>query len=171
MRYTSSLSLFGLPLYEVVIPEPGPAGSPPRRAVARGWLAIGPIAIGVISFGGLSVGGFSLGGLAIGLFPVGGLTAGAIAFGGAAIGYWALGGVAIAAHAALGGCAAAVTYALGGVAFAAHANDQAAREFFSSGFVWPVLRSVARHSNWALAILVCLLLLPVLAGKKSRGRT
>jgi hypothetical protein len=167
MRYTSSLSLFGLPLCEVVIPGPGPAGSPPTRAVARGWIAIGPVAIGVISFGGLSVGGFPLGGLAVGAFPSGGLTAGAIAFGGVAIGYWALGGVAIAAHAALGGVAAALTYALGGVAFAPHANDQAAREFFSSGFVWPALRSAARHSDWALAILVCLLTIPLLARRRS----
>ncbi len=167
MRYTSSRSLFGLPLYDVVIPGPGPAGSLAARAVARGWLAIGPAAIGLISFGGLSVGGFGLGGLAIGLFPFGGLAAGAIAFGGVAIGYWALGGVAIASNAALGGFAAALTYALGGVAFAEHANDPAAREFFSSGFVWPALRSVARHSDWALAILVCLLMLPLLTRKRS----
>ena len=169
MRYSSSLSLFGLPLYDVVIPGPGPAGSPAGRAVARGWLAIGPIAIGLISFGGLSVGGFALGGLAIGLFPVGGLSAGAIAFGGGAIGYWALGGGAIAANAALGGFAAARTYALGGAAFAQHANDAAAREFFSSGFVWPALRSVARHSDWALAVLACLFVLPLLARKRPKA--
>ena len=50
-----------------------------------------------------------------------------------------------------------------------HANDDAAREFFSSGFVWPALRSVARHSDWALAILVCLLILPTLARRRSNG--
>ncbi len=170
MRYTSSLSLFGLPLYDVVIPGSAPAG-PPGRPVARGWLAVGPIAIGVIAFGGLSVGGFAFGGLALGFLSIGGLTAGAIAFGGAAVGYWALGGVAIAVNAALGGLAAAFTYALGGVAFAEHANDSAARAFFSSGFVWPALRRVARHSDWFLAILVCLLLVPVLARKARRGRT
>jgi hypothetical protein len=169
MRYTSSRALFGLPLYDVVLPGPGPAGAPQRRAVARGWLAIGPVAAGLISFGGLSIGGISLGGLAIGFFPVGGLTAGAIAFGGFAIGYWALGGAAIAANAALGGVAAAPTYALGGAAFAEHANDPTAREFFSSGFVWPALRSLARHSNWALALLVCLLVLPFLAKKRPKA--
>jgi len=167
MRHTSSLSLLGLPLFDLVIPGPGPAGSPPGRAIARGWLAIGPIAIGLVSFGGLSVGGFALGGLAVGFFPVGGLAAGAIAFGGGAIGYWALGGGAIAMNAALGGFAAARTYALGGAAFAQHANDAAAREFFSSGFIWPALRSAARHSDWLLAILVCLLALPLLARKHS----
>ena len=167
MRYTSSLSLLGLPLFDVVIPGPAPAGSPPGRTVARGWLAIGPIAIGLVSFGGLAVGGFALGGLALGFLPVGGLAAGAIAFGGGAIGYWALGGGAIAVNAALGGFAAARTYALGGAAFALHANDTAAREFFSSGFVWPALRSVARHSDWHLAILVCLFVLPLLARKRA----
>jgi hypothetical protein len=166
VRVTSSLSLFGLPLWDVVLPAPVPAGSPRERPVAKGWLAIGPVAFGVVSFGGLSVGGFAVGGLAVGLLPVGGLAAGAIALGGGAIGYWALGGAAIAAHAAVGGFAAARTYALGGAAFAEHANDAAAREFFSSGFVWPALRSIARHSDWALALLVCLLVLPFLARKR-----
>jgi hypothetical protein len=171
MRYTSSRSLFGLPLYDVVVPGPVPEDPAPGRSVARGWLAIGPVAIGLVAFGGLSVGGLAAGGLALGFFPVGGLAAGAIAFGGAAIGYWALGGVAIAFDAALGGVAAAPAYALGGVAFAEHANDPAAREFFSSGYVWPALRQAARHSGWSLAILVCLLLVPILARKKSHGRS
>ena len=170
MHYTSSLSLLGLPFFDIVIPGPAPVDSLPGRSVARGWLAIGPIAIGLISFGGLPIGGLAVGGLAFGLVPIGGLAAGAIAVGGGAIGYWALGGGAIAAHAALGGLAVARSYALGGVAFAEHANDPAAREFFSSGFVWPAFRYAAARSDWFLALAVCFIALLVLARKRSGAR-
>ncbi len=39
MQDTSSPSLFGLPLYDVVIPGPVSAGSS-GRPIARGWLAV-----------------------------------------------------------------------------------------------------------------------------------
>ena len=167
-RFTSSRSLFGLPLFDIVIPGPVPPGSTPERPVARGWLAIGPVAVGLGSFGALSIGGLALGGLALGSCPLGGVAVGAIALGGAAIGYWAVGGAAIAVHAALGGLAAALTYAQGGAAFAEHANDAAAREFFSSGFILPALRHVAGHSSWFLLLLFVLALIPLFS-KRSSG--
>ncbi len=166
MRVTSSRFLLGFPLFDIVLPSPGPRGGPPDLRVARGWLAIGPIAIGLVSLGGLSVGGFALGGLAAGLIPLGGLALGGIAFGGGAVGYCAVGGAAIAAHAALGGLAAASTYALGGAAFAEHANDAAARAFFSDGFFQSPLRFAAGHSGWLVVLLVLLVILPFFSEKR-----
>ncbi len=166
MRYTSPISLLGLPLVEIVLPGPTSAGAAPERPIARAWLAIGPIAIGVVAFGGVASGGMALGGLALGILPIGGLAIGAIAFGGGAVGYWAVGGAAIAANAALGGFAAAADYAMGGAAFARHANDQVAREFFSSGFPFPAFRQLARHSRWFSLLLVLPLCLPFLTNKQ-----
>jgi hypothetical protein len=59
----------------------------------------------------------------------------------------------VALQAALGGAAVASDYALGGAAFARHANDQAAREFFGSGFVFPLLHGVLKYSRWFLLLL------------------
>jgi hypothetical protein len=168
VRYTSRLSLLGLPLVDVVIPLPLAPGAPPEKPVARGWLAFGPIAVGVVAFGGLAVGGFAFGGLACALLSIGGLSLGGIAFGGGAVGVWAAGGGAIALEGALGGLAIAGEYALGGAAFAPHANDAVAREYFRTGPA-DAFRHVAANSGWLVFLVLLPLLAWLFARKRARG--
>lgn len=144
--YRSRFSLFGLPLIDINVSDPGftPVSSqtsPPEPKLARGWIAIGDKAdgillaiggvargcfafggraFGIVSGGGIAVGVVAVGGLAIGAVAVGGLGVGAIAIGGAAIGWQACGGGAFAWDVACGGGAFAYHAAFGGGAFAHH---------------------------------------------------
>ncbi len=157
MRYTSELTVFGLPLLDVAVGEIEPDAS----HVARGWIAVGDIALGpILAVGGAAVGGVAIGGLAVGVIPLGGLAAGGLALGGAAVGVFSLGGAAVGLKAAMGGFAVSSGYALGGFAIAPHANDAAAAAFFSEGKILPAARSLLSHSRW----LVLLVLLGALAG-------
>ncbi len=132
-RYTSSISLFGLPLIDIQVSDPTLNNlsrlDRSQALVAKGWIAIGDVAKGVLfaaggrSYGAVAVGGFScglisVGGMSIGLLSFGGLALGALAFGGAALGYDACGGVAIGWHSAAGGAALAYYVAAGGGALA-----------------------------------------------------
>jgi hypothetical protein len=156
MDYRSTLRLFGLPLLAVRI---GPQPDSAVRGIARGWIALGDVAIGVLfGAGGAAVGAIALGGISLGLLSVGGLAIGLLAFGGAAVGVWAAGGAAVALHAALGGLAVAMDYALGGLVIAEHANDAAARDFFSGNAFFHITDMLARDAQWLLV----LLLVPVL---------
>lgn len=152
-KYTSSFTLFGLPLIDIQVSDPMhstkvlPNQQKPR--VARGWIAIGDVAQGLLlaiggrAVGGVAVGGVtaglvSVGGLSLGLLSLGGLALGLIAMGGAAVGYdacggaaagWhsAAGGGAVAYHVAAGGGAVAHDFAVGGAAIANEANTELAK--------------------------------------------
>jgi hypothetical protein len=133
MDYRSRWTLLGWPLLHIRMGT-SPDG---KRAVAKGWIAMGDVAIGLIAFGGVSVGVVSVGGASVGLLAIGGAAVGLLTFGGIGIGVWAMGGCAIgylayggsaqAWHAACGGTAMAREFALGGAAIAPHANDEVAR--------------------------------------------
>jgi hypothetical protein len=143
MHYVSRARLLGLPVVSVRFDTP----------VSTGWIAIGNVAVGILfSLGGLSLGVFSFGGLALGAFAAGGGSLGLLAWGGLALGGWAFGGLALGVHAANGGAALALEFALGGVADAAHANDAAARQFFSANPFFAVSREVDRFSWLLLAL-------------------
>jgi RNA polymerase sigma factor (sigma-70 family) len=133
MEYRSRQTLLGWPLLHIRMGT-SPDG---KRAVAKGWIAMGDVAFGLIAFGGVSVGVVSVGGASVGLVAIGGAAVGLLTFAGMGIGVWAIGGCAIgylayggsalAWHAACGGAAMAHEFALGGAAIASHANDEVAR--------------------------------------------
>jgi hypothetical protein len=103
------VKLLGLPLIDVAR-----SGSP-RRAVAIGWVGVGPVACGVlVSIGGVAIGAISLGGLGIGLFVVAGVALGVAPIGGLAVGVFAFGGAAVGLISAMGGLAVARELAPGG---------------------------------------------------------
>ncbi len=169
MEYRSAASLLGLPLVHVNFG--GRVDGNPRASVARGWIAVGGIANGVliglggiatgaIAIGGVSLGGLALGGLAVAGLAIGGGAIGWYAAGGLAIGWFAIGGLALGWKAALGGAAFANGFALGGAAAAAHANDAAAKEFFSHAQFFSAGRAAMQKSQWALLLLLLPLLLP-----------
>ena len=105
-RYTSSITVFGLPLVQIAF---GPHGDEPRgraRAIvaigdlATGWLAIGGRAIGLIAAGGMALGLLTFGGLSVGVLgAVGGMSLGGVAIGGWAVGVVAQGGGAVGYYA------------------------------------------------------------------------
>lgn len=109
LRLTSARTLFGMPLYDIVIrPEPYPAAN-----AARGVVAVGNHARGVFAFGGGTARGVvaCAGGAALGVFAyAGGISAGLVAAsGGAALGVLALaGGASAGVVAGSGGFTAAV---------------------------------------------------------------
>lgn len=150
MRYTSPVKLLGLPLIDIAIGAPGPAG----RAVARGWVAIGDIAFGAVALGGIAIGGIGLGGLSVGALAIAGVSVGGWSIGGVALGAFSFGGMSLALVAATGGLAAAGQYAIGGVAIAAHANDELARSYFASGDFFRYTDSLAPYLQWLIAIVV-----------------
>jgi zinc protease len=152
--FRSRAALFGLPLIDVNVSDPGgSSGSSSQNSdgklprIARGWIAIGDHArgiilaigsntargffalggrtVGVVSVGGLAVGLVAVGGLAVGVLALGGLSAGAIAVGGLGIGWQAAGGGAIAWDTAGGGLAIAHHAAFGGAGGTAYAHDYA----------------------------------------------
>ncbi|MCK4546937.1 MAG: hypothetical protein KAW17_05780 [Candidatus Eisenbacteria sp.] len=165
MTYKSQTTLLGFPLVHVATAEMRDGRI--VRGIARGWIAIGDISFGVIvSIGAVSIGGIALGGVGLGLLSLAGLSIGVFALGGVAVGIVAMGGFAVAWHAAMGGAAIAREFALGESAIAEHANDEAAREFFSgSGFLAGV-SSVMRNARW----LVLLAALPVIQAVLRRKR-
>lgn len=166
-RYTSSVSLFGLPLVDIQVSDPmeNRKALPDQRQarVARGWIAIGDVAqglllaiggraFGTISIGGISTGLVSIGGVSLGLISLGGLALGILAFGGAAIGYdacggaamgWhsAAGGGAMAYHVAAGGGALAHDFAVGGGALANEANTELAQKMVEQESYWNLIQS------------------------------
>lgn len=108
-RWTSTRSLFGMPLYDFVIA----AGSDPASRSARGIFAVGQHATGVFAFGGATARGVfaCAGGAACGVFAyAGGVSAGLVAAsGGAAIGVLALaGGASVGIVAGSGGLTVAL---------------------------------------------------------------
>ena len=136
--WQSKATLFGLPLIDINVSDPGsssgscgPNSKRPPHKIARGWiaigddvrgvvLAIGSIARGFIAVGGCALGGLSFGGLAVGVVAVGGLALGGLTLGGVGLGVYAIGGMAVGWQAA-GGLAIARDVAVGGLAIADHA--------------------------------------------------
>jgi hypothetical protein len=160
--YTSSIRIFGLPLFEYRGGEIVDGFY--CRGVARAWVAVGDVAFGVLfAAGGVAMGGVAVGGLSIGLLPIGGLALGAFALGGCAGGVWAVGGAAFGLQAALGGLAVAGQYAEGGLAIAPHANNQAASEFFTGTF----FRTSKAALRWSW-LLIALPSIMVLASRLRR---
>lgn len=106
VRYTSKLSLFGLPLLAVAWGSDFSRNE--ARGHARGIIAVGDVASGVIAIGGLARGLIAVGGVAVGGVTIAGVGFGALviagvafaqtAFGGVAIGHYAKGGATIGAH-------------------------------------------------------------------------
>jgi hypothetical protein len=92
IRKTSSVHLFGLPLYDIAI-----GGAHPQRA--RGIVAIGQVATGVIAIGPVACGFVAIGAVSLGVFAVGAVTLGALAAGAVALGGDVAGAVAIGYHA------------------------------------------------------------------------
>ena len=130
-----------------------------RRAVAKGWIAVGDIAlspgiaVGALAFGGVAfgavpVGFIAMGGLAIGGLAIGGLGIGLMSVAGCAIGYWAVGGVAMGWQAAFGGAALAREFAVGGAASAMEANTDAARAFFESHPIFQRFTTGLTQHRW-----------------------
>jgi len=159
MHYRSSTTLLGIPLVHVAIGSP--EGSPARRGVAKGWIAVGDISFGVVlSVGGLAFGGLSVGGLSVGVLALAGVSVGIWSVGGLAIGVFAVGGGAIAVWAASGGLAVASEFAVGGLALSASANTEVARTYFESSGFFSVAMAAARHSRWLLLFAV---VVPVVA--------
>lgn len=177
--YRSAATLFGLPLIDINVRDPGSTDGP---RTARGWLAVGDHArgvvavgntavgvvavggraLGVVSLGGVAVGGIAFGGLAVGVLGVGGGALAVWALGGLAIGWDAVGGGAIAWHAAFGGGAAAHDYAVGGAAFASHANDADAKAVLDAhplaqGMLW----HIANQARATIGIVIVALGLPL----------
>ena len=73
IRYTSTTSLFGLPLVAVAS---GPSLDREERfGHARGIIAV---ALGAFACGGLALGAVAIGGLAVGLIAVGGVAVGSL---------------------------------------------------------------------------------------------
>jgi hypothetical protein len=114
VRTRSSVTLFGLPLYEIALgpdPETGQI-----RGHAKGIFAIGDLATGIVALGGLARGVVAVGGLALGVFTIGGASLGILAaLGGLAVGAIAVGGAAVGLVAVGGG--ALGYYACGGATF------------------------------------------------------
>jgi hypothetical protein len=117
IRYTSRLSLFGVPLLTVAS-GPDPVRDE-RFGHARGIMAVGDVATGVIAVGGVARGLFANGGVSIGVISSGGVAVGGLASGGIAIGAVAIGAIAIGAIAA-GGLAIGLAKAFGGRAISSH---------------------------------------------------
>ncbi len=179
MEFKSKASFLGLPLVHVAFGLRDEV--PGKKGVARGWIAVGDVACGVlvavggVATGGVAIGGASLGvvglgGLAVAGVAAGGLAAGILALGGCALGYLSLGGLAVAWQGALGGAAVAHEYALGGAAFGAHANDAAARAFFTGHPFFEVGQLLMAHSRWLLLLTVLPALLPWLKRGREEGR-
>jgi hypothetical protein len=138
VRKRSSVTFFGLPLYDIALgpdPETGEI-----RGHARGIFAIGDIATGIVALGGLARGVVAAGGLALGVFSIGGaslaivaalggLAVGAIAVGGAAVGLVAVGGGALGYYACGGG-------AFGKYVLSAVQHDPEAVRFFKNLVPW-----------------------------------
>jgi hypothetical protein len=173
--YRSRARFLGLPLIHV---RSGvkPGG---KAEAAVGWIAIGDRAIGVlfaaggvaiggISMGGVSVGLIALGGASAGLLALGGFAVGLLALGGAAVGFLAAGGIATAWKGASGGLAIAHEFAIGGQTLAQHANDAAARVFFSH-YSW---MDISRNTNRTVFTFLCWLpvLLSCSIGGSGAGR-
>ncbi|MFC1758484.1 RNA polymerase sigma factor [Planctomycetota bacterium] len=156
-RWTSSRSLFGLPLVQVAFPDfqvGVEAATIAHQGTARAWIAIGhfaygriigighraiaPIALGtqamgIASFGVFSIGIVSTGVLSLGAFAVGVVCIGGVGIGAAiAAGFFAVAPLAFALKAAKGAMVFSLQFAEGPLAFAPHANDQAASHFIAS---------------------------------------
>ena len=156
-EYRSRATLFGLPLVHCRGGRlPGEKTQP-----AIGWIAMGEVAYGIlfasggvavggISMGGASVGVISFGGFGLGLIAFGGVALGGVAMAGAAIGILASGGFALGWYAALGGAALSHGLALGGAAYARHANDPAAREFFTRHNWLDISRGGTQIAFWTI---------------------
>lgn len=111
IRYTSPLSLFGIPILTVAS---GPdLASDETFGHARGIIAVGDVATGVVAVGGVARGLFANGGVSIGVVSSGGVAIGGLASGGIALGAIAVGAVAIGVI-AVGGLAIGLTEASGG---------------------------------------------------------
>jgi len=83
IRNTSSVRLFGLPLYDIALgrdPETGRAGH------AVGILAIGQLASGIVAIGAVAQGVLAIGAVTIAFVPVGAVAVGALSFGAVSIG-------------------------------------------------------------------------------------
>jgi RNA polymerase sigma factor (sigma-70 family) len=141
-RYTSKLSLLGLPLVDIQVSDPqrmmDVSPKPMKVRSAKGWIAIGDTATGLIALGGRTLGVISIGGMASGVVAIGGMSIGLISFGGLAIGGFALGGLAIG-YEAIGGGAVGWHSATGGGAVAWHAaagGGALAHDFAVGGGAW-----------------------------------
>jgi hypothetical protein len=131
IRRRSSITLFGLPLYDIAFGSK--ADKSEARGQARGYVAIGDFATGVIAIGGVAKGVVAIGVLAMGGVAVGGVSLGVVGLGVIAIGGLAIGGAAVGVV-AVGGMALGY-YSLGGMAFGEYPystlhHDLDARDFF-----------------------------------------
>ena len=122
IEYRSQTEFLGWPLF-IMRNSRRPEG---RRALARGWIAIGPRAIGAVAIGGWASGIVAIGGFTSGLVGIGGFSLSLLALGGLTCGGFAIGGVS-AGYAALGGLAAG-QYACGGKAIGVHVVDAKRRD-------------------------------------------
>jgi hypothetical protein len=169
MHFESSIKILGLPLIQVAI---GSApGSSAGRGIARAWIAIGDIAFGVVlALGGLAFGGVAVGGLSVGVLAIAGLAVGVWSIGGLAVGLFAMGGAAVGWWAASGGFAVASEFAVGGAAIGNHANDAAARQYFSASSFFHAAEAAMRHAQW-LVLLVLIAPLMALIRRLGRNRS
>ncbi len=132
-RYSSSWTLFGLPLFAFATGGLD-VGSYWTRG-ARGWIAIGDVAISpFLAIGGLAVAPIAIGGATVGVLSlsIAGVAFVMLAFGSIAVGWWAIGAVAVGWKAAAGAAAVARDYAVGSMARAAEANTIVAVEWFKA---------------------------------------
>jgi hypothetical protein len=167
MTYRSSFELLGLPFIHVSTSRV--ENGVWKRGVARGWIAVGDVAFGVLaSVGGAAFGGIAIGGLSIGVAALGGLALGGYVLGGLALGYLATGGLALGMKGALGGAAIAKEFALGGLAIARHANDEAAKKFFSEG-VAAAAKTLMDHSEFFVLLAFLSLLGRFFPGSRGVG--
>jgi hypothetical protein len=152
MQYLSSITFLGIPAVHIAVGRI--PGSGPGRGVAKGWIAIGDVAIGAVAIGGVAIGGLSVGGISLGVIAIAGVSAGVWSLGGLALALFAVGGASFGLYAATGGLAIATEYALGGVAVASHANDEAARAYFSTGRFFRYADSLLPYLHWLFAVVV-----------------
>lgn len=105
LKYTSSISLFGLPLVDVQvstlrIDSETLEWRHEKLRWAKAWIAIGDVATGAIAIGGLtfgviSIGFVSTGAVSLGLLSIGLVSIGGVAVGGVSVGLISIGGVAV----------------------------------------------------------------------------
>jgi hypothetical protein len=169
LEYRSKATFLGLPLVHVRL---GGAGTG-RRGPVLAWIAVGNFAVGALfAFGGIAAAPVCFGGFALGAVAYGGFGFGIWVMGGFVIGCWAVGGCCTALLGSAGGLAMAGQFAQGGIALAPHANDAAARAYFSSHVFFRGAFSLATTWLWPTLIVAMIpsVILALRARFKNRAR-
>jgi RNA polymerase sigma factor (sigma-70 family) len=169
LEYRSKATFLGLPLVHVRL---GGAGTG-RRGPVLAWIAVGNFAVGALfAFGGIAAAPVCFGGFALGAVAYGGFGFGIWVMGGFVIGCWAVGGCCTALLGSAGGLAMAGQFAQGGIALAPHANDAAARAYFSSHVFFRGAFSLATTWLWPTFIVAMIpsVILALRARFKNRAR-